>query len=63
MGTVWLAGTVTCHGFDVRVGARVAAGTIIGRVGATGCALGSHLHFAIRRGMTFVDPLRYLPPR
>ena len=48
---------------DVRVGARVAAGTIIGRVGATGCALGSHLHFAIRRGMTFVDPLRYLPPR
>jgi len=48
---------------DVRVGARVAAGTIIGRVGATGCALGSHLHFAIRRGTTFVDPLRYLPPR
>jgi murein DD-endopeptidase MepM/ murein hydrolase activator NlpD len=48
---------------DVRVGARVATGTIIGRVGATGCALGSHLHFAIRRGTTFVDPLRYLPPR
>jgi len=48
---------------DVRVGARVAAGTIIGRVGATGCALGSHLHFAIRLGTTFVDPLRYLPPR
>jgi murein DD-endopeptidase MepM/ murein hydrolase activator NlpD len=48
---------------DVRVGAPVAAGTIIGRVGATGCALGSHLHFAIRRGTTFVDPLRYLPPR
>jgi murein DD-endopeptidase MepM/ murein hydrolase activator NlpD len=48
---------------DVRVGARVAAGTIIGRVGATGCALGSHLHFAIRRGTTFVDPLRYLPHR
>lgn len=48
---------------DVAVGARVAAGTIIGAVGDTGCSLGSHLHFAIRDGKEFVDPLRYLPPR
>jgi len=48
---------------DVRVGSKVSAGTVIGLVGETGCALGSHLHFAIRRGTTFVDPLRYLPPR
>jgi murein DD-endopeptidase MepM/ murein hydrolase activator NlpD len=48
---------------DVRVGARVAAGTVIGRMGATGCVTGSHLHFAIRRGTTFLDPLRFLPPR
>jgi murein DD-endopeptidase MepM/ murein hydrolase activator NlpD len=48
---------------EVHVGTQVNVGTVIGRVGATGCALGSHLHFAIRRGTTFVDPLRYLPPR
>jgi murein DD-endopeptidase MepM/ murein hydrolase activator NlpD len=45
------------------VGDRVAGGTLIGRVGATGCAIGSHLHFGIRIGSTFVDPLRYLPRR
>ena len=48
---------------DVAVGARVTAGTIIGAVGDTGCSLGSHLHFAIRDGGTFVDPCRYLPAR
>ncbi len=48
---------------DVTVGQAVAAGTVVGLVGNTGCSLGSHLHFAIRIGKTFVDPLRYLPPR
>lgn len=48
---------------DVAVGERVPAGSIIGAVGDTGCSLGSHLHFAIREGKVFVDPLRYLPPR
>lgn len=48
---------------DVSAGERIAAGTVIGAVGETGCAFGTHLHFAIRRGSTFVDPLRYLPPR
>lgn len=48
---------------DVAVGARVDAGTVIGAVGDTGCSLGSHLHFAIRDGKVFVDPLRYLPAR
>jgi murein DD-endopeptidase MepM/ murein hydrolase activator NlpD len=48
---------------DVTTGVAVAAGTAIGRVGDTGCSLGSHLHFGIRKGSTFVDPLRYLPPR
>jgi murein DD-endopeptidase MepM/ murein hydrolase activator NlpD len=48
---------------DVEPGEVVAAGAVIGRVGDTGCSLGSHLHFAIRVGTTFVDPLRYLPPR
>ncbi len=48
---------------EVKRGDTVAAGAVIGRVGNTGCSLGSHLHFGIRRGTTFVDPLRYLPPR
>jgi hypothetical protein len=48
---------------DVSKGSRVSAGAVIGRVGNTGCSLGSHLLFGIRRGTTFVDPLRYLPPR
>jgi murein DD-endopeptidase MepM/ murein hydrolase activator NlpD len=48
---------------DVAKGTLVEAGTVIGRVGDTGCSLGSHLHFAIRKGSTFVDPLDYLPPR
>jgi murein DD-endopeptidase MepM/ murein hydrolase activator NlpD len=48
---------------DVATGSTVDAGRIIGRVGDTGCSLGSHLHFAITRSGTFVDPLRYLPPR
>jgi murein DD-endopeptidase MepM/ murein hydrolase activator NlpD len=47
----------------VKEGTIVEAGTIIGRVGNTGCSLGSHLHFAIRKGATFVDPLLYLPAR
>jgi hypothetical protein len=45
------------------VGEQVEAGSIIGRVGSTGCSTGPHLHFAIRRGSTFLDPLGFLPYR
>ncbi|HEX9550130.1 MAG TPA: peptidoglycan DD-metalloendopeptidase family protein [Candidatus Limnocylindrales bacterium] len=48
---------------DTWVGARVVTGTVIGRVGNTGCSLGSHLHFGVSLDGDFVDPLRYLPAR
>lgn len=48
---------------SVRVGEEVARGELVGRVGETGCSLGSHLHFAIRRGATWLDPLDFLPRR
>lgn len=47
----------------VSVGQRVDRGDLIGQVGSTGCSTGSHLHFAVRRGSTWLDPLDYLPRR
>jgi murein DD-endopeptidase MepM/ murein hydrolase activator NlpD len=41
----------------VRVGDRVAPGTVVGRVGATGDATGPHLHFEVRVRGAAVDPL------
>ena len=46
---------------DVRPGQVVAAGDVIGRVGATGTATGPHLHFEIRRDGASIDPAPYLP--
>ena len=47
----------------VKKGAKVKAGETIARVGRTGRASGSHLHFEVRQGSTPVDPLAYLPRR
>jgi len=44
----------------VRAGDRVAAGQVIGTVGATGMARGTHLHFGTSIGTVAVDPLEML---
>jgi murein DD-endopeptidase MepM/ murein hydrolase activator NlpD len=45
---------------DVHEGDQVAAGQIVGRVGATGRVTGPHLHWAVRAGGARVDPLSVL---
>jgi murein DD-endopeptidase MepM/ murein hydrolase activator NlpD len=45
---------------SVRLGQRVAAGTTVGLVGATGDASGPHLHFEVRLRGAAVDPLSAL---
>lgn len=55
--------TVYAHlsGFNVDVGQEVLQGDVVGWVGMTGYTTGPHLHFEVRAGGDFVDPLEFLP--
>lgn len=41
----------------IAVGSKVRMGDLIGNVGCTGSCTGAHLHFAIKDGDRFIDPL------
>lgn len=53
--------SVYCHfsriASGIRVGKRVSQKEVIGFVGATGYATGPHLHYAIKRGGRYINPL------
>jgi murein DD-endopeptidase MepM/ murein hydrolase activator NlpD len=47
-------------GFAVKPGQHVTRGTVIGYVGATGRATGSHLHYEILANGKLINPLQLL---
>lgn len=51
-----------CHllRVDVTAGESVAAGQVIGEVGATGAATGAHLHFEVQVDGRAIDPVAWL---
>lgn len=46
-------------GFNVKRGQKVNQGDLFGRVGATGNVTGPHLHWSVKAGGEYVDPMSY----
>jgi murein DD-endopeptidase MepM/ murein hydrolase activator NlpD len=57
--------TVYCHlsAIAVHVGVHVSQKQLIGAVGQTGLATGPHLHYAVKRGGAYVNPLSLKVPQ
>ena len=57
--------TIYCHlsTVAVKVGSRVAQKQLVGQVGQTGRSTGPHLHYAVKRNASFINPTQLkLPP-
>jgi len=55
-------GHLSGFGKAVRRGTRVAQGQVIGYVGSSGLSTGPHLDFRLKRGGSYINPLRLAPP-
>lgn len=59
-GSSTLYGHMVSGSIQVQVGQRVNRGDVIGQMGSTGRSTGVHLHFEIRQGGVFANPLGFL---